>query len=473
MTGKTFLDVLEQLEKTTGLNDKIALIKASKDNDKFKTYLYLAMDDRITFGVSKLTEFKKEDLKFPPIEDIWIAFTDLCEKLITRKLTGGAAQKEVANLLMCCDAPRAKWYKKAIQKDLACIGIGGSSVNKALDEKLILDFNCSGAKSESSIDKLTYDADAQWKVNGFRTFFFTDAQGKVDRTPFSEEKLPIGRSGLPIANFAFLIKYIESIGLANKVFDGEVEVDDNLSEVQSLFGFDMGLTDSDFKGKSGKVGKGWADYQARRAEVQDIQDRAKFRIFEVLDRAEFEAEDVKDVYIVRRKYLENTVAPLLVSSRVQIVESETVHNKAELYAVAAKYIKLGKEGVVGKAHNGKYGFTKDNSQMKVKIKTEPIDCMIIGWEIAKTSYKTDGQPYPAMLGRLNVEYINNRGETKQSGVGTGKLLTRAFRLAFAADPDSFMRRIVVCTSQEFTADEGVMSCPRVEELRPLQDKIKL
>jgi hypothetical protein len=161
------------------------------------------------------------------------------------------------------------------------------------------------------------------------------------------------------------------------------------------------------------------------------------------------------------------------NQRLAIVVGEKVSNKAEAYVIANKLISEGKEGIVLKAGNGKYGFTKDNSQIKIKCKTEPVDCKIVGWEVAKTSYKTDGTPYPPMLGRLIVEYINDRGELKRSGVGTGKLLTRAFKLEFAADPDSFMNRIVICTSQEFTKDEGVMSCPRVESLRPVFDKNKL
>ena len=98
---------------------------------------------------------------------------------------------------------------------------------------------------------------------------------------------------------------------------------------------------------------------------------------------------------------------------------------------------------------------------------------IVGWEIAKTLFKTDGTPYPTMLGNIIVEYLNDKSQLKQSGVGTGKLLTRAFRLEFANNPDSFMNRIIICTAQEFTANEGVMSCPRAEMLRIIQDKNKI
>ena len=465
-----YISVLEELEKTTGSNDKIAILKKNKNNIWLEKYLFLTADDRITFGVKKF-DLPEGDGRFDDVR-AFENFNSLVIELSNRALTGQAALDRIALVFSWFSPIQQKWFKKCLQKDLASIGLGCTNINKGFEKKLVLNFNCSGAKQEKDIDKMVYPADAQWKVNGFRTFFYTDENGMIDRTPYCELKVPIGRSGLPIENFAFLNSYIEKLGLKNKVIDGEVECDDNLQEIQSLSGFDLTKTENDFKNKKGQTTKDWAVYCERKVEILDIASRSKFRVFEILDKDQFDNENVKGMYIDRRKLVES-IDFSKCNGYVYAVEAETVNSKEEAYTIADRYISQGKEGIVLKSHQGKYGFTKDNTQIKIKIKTEPVDCKIVGWEVAKVSYKTNGEPYPPMLGKLIVEYFNNKNELKVSGVGTGKLLTRAFKLAFAADPDSFMERIVICTSQEFTADEGVMSCPRVEDLRPIFDKNKL
>ena len=468
---KSFITILEELKTISSTNEKISLIKENKDNEQLKKYLFLACDDRITFGVKKF-QYPVGDGRFDDIR-AFENFDSLASVLLVRQFTGQNALDEISKVFSWFNKDQAYWLSLCLEKNLSVIGIGASLINKGFEKKLVLNFNCSGAKQEKDIDKMVYPADAQWKVNGFRTFFYTDDKGFIDRTPYCELKVPIGRSGLPIENFAFLNPYIEKLQVKSKVIDGEVECDDNLQEIQSLSGFDLNKTENDFLNAKGQLKeKDWSVYCQRKSEILDIISRSKFRIFEILDKEQFDNENVKGMYVDRRKpLLELDLA--VCNGYVYIVEAETVNSKEEAYAVAERYIAQGKEGIVLKSHQGKYGFTKDNTQIKIKIKTEPVDCKIVGWEVAKVSYKTNGEPYPPMLGKLIVEYYNNKNELKVSGVGTGKLLTRAFKLAFAADPDSFMGRIVICTSQEFTADEGVMSCPRVEDLRPIFDKNKL
>ena len=116
MTGKTFIDILEQLEKTTGTNDKIAILKANSKNEILKTYLFLAMDDRVTFGIKKLPDILGSGRAIETLEESWINFTTLCKKLIERDLTGGNAEKEITKFLSGTDNLWYKWYRKCIQR---------------------------------------------------------------------------------------------------------------------------------------------------------------------------------------------------------------------------------------------------------------------------------------------------------------------------------------------------------------------
>lgn len=462
MIYNNWIDVLEALKSESSTNKKITILKENKDVPYLKKILDLATNKSITFGIRDIPEYKTTENPSSTFKD----FEDLCSKLSSRELTGNAAKQAIETFLSKNDSSSSFWYIKAIQKDLSCIGLGLRLISKAFGEEK--KFRCSGANPEDELDKMRYSADAQQKINGFRVFWYTDLDGKVDSNYWDDRKLPIGRSGLAIDTFDFLIPFVEELGVKWKVIDCEVECDDNLSEIQSLFNFDRNKTIEDFTSKTGKVKKGWQDHLKRLGEINDIMSRTKIRVFEILDRDEFESQDIKLTYIERRTLLEEFFKDKNFD-RVKLVEAWSVKNKEEAISKAEELIRDGKEGVVVKWHFGKYGFTKNNSQIKIKRKSDAVDCEIIGWEPAKTCYKTDGTPYPTMAGRIILRYKNNQDKIVDSGCGTGKLLTRQFKLDFAKNPEFYIGRIVVATCMEFSED-GLMICPRLEYLRDITDK---
>ncbi|MDY0198405.1 MAG: hypothetical protein RBR68_11390 [Tenuifilaceae bacterium] len=463
MIYNNWISVLEALKCESSTNAKIATLKENKDIKYLRRYLDYSTNKQITFGIKDIPFYKTTDNPISTFEE----FEFLCDQLSTRKLTGNAAKQAIATFLSKCDSISSFWYIKAIQKDLSCIGLGLRLISKAFGEEK--KFRCSGANPEDKLDKMRYTADAQQKINGFRVFWYTDLDGKVDSNYWDDRKLPIGRSGLAIDTFDFLIPFVEELNVKWKVIDCEVECDDNLSEIQSLFNFDRNKTIEDFTSKTGKVKKGWQDHLNRLEEIKDIMSRTKVRVFEILDRDEFESQNVKLTYIERRTLLEEFFKDKNYD-RVKLVKAWPIKNKEEAIAKAEELIREGKEGVVVKWHFGKYGFTKDNSQIKIKRKAacDP-DCQIVGWEPSKTVYDTKGNPYPLMLGNLILRYKNNQDKIVESGCGTGKLLTRQFKLDFAKNPELYIGRIVVATCMEFSED-GLMICPRVEYLRPPEDK---
>lgn len=463
MSDITYLNILEQLQSENSTNKKIEILKENKDIPYLKQYLDLATNKLITFGIAQLPEYELDHACGTTDFEL---FEYLCNQLSTRAITGNAAREAIVNLLKYTNERTNLWWRRCLQKDLSSIGLGLRLLSKAFGEEK--KFRCSGASPEDKIDKMIYPADGQYKINGFRTFWYVDSEGKVDSSYWDDRKLPIGRSGLAIENFDFLIPYIEELNFCNKVIDCEVECDDNLSEIQSLAGFDRTKTIGDFTGKNGKVKKGWKEYQDRLAEIEDIMSRTKVIVFEILDRDEFESQDIKHIYVDRRATLEEFFKDKQFD-KVELVKSFTVNNKEEAIELADRLISEGKEGIVVKTHNGKYGFTKDSSQVKIKRKCDNVDCAIIGWEKAKETFNEKGIAFPDMLGRLMLQYKNNKGDVVESGCGTGKILTRAFKLDFAKNPDEYIGRIVECSCQEFSED-GIMICPRVDNLRNIEDK---
>lgn len=465
-----FIQILEELKKTTGTLDKIAILEKNKDNQELRQYLYLAIDERVTYGIKKLPDFKIGDGRFDDIR-AFENFKSLLYQLEKRELSGNNALDSIDKTFSYFNQTQQKWFIKCIQKDLSSIGIGASLVNKAFGEKFILDFRCSGAADPKKIDKMKYDADAQLKKNGIRSLFFTDDEGRVCIPPFNTFATCIGRSGLPIEQFNFLIPEINKLKLANRVFDGEVSVEDNLWLTQTLSSFKI-RDKSEFIGKNGKLKeKAWKEYKAREDEFYDLQSRAKFTIFEILDKEEFLRENIKLSYIERRTLLEEQFKVIAnLTDKIDIVPAVSVKNKEEALAQANKWIEEGFEGAVIKSHEGKYGFTKGDYAIKIKRQLD-VDAIVIDCEISKDIYKTNGEKGPDQLGAFIIEYIypvNNK--RIRSKVGTGRLLSKEFKEKVAKNPEEYIGKIYEISAQEFSED-GILICPRVERMRP--DKIRI
>lgn len=465
--NNSFINILNQLEITTGTLDKIAILEKNKDNKELRQYLYLAIDERVTYGIKKLPDYE-----LMTGGCTFEMFKELCYKLENRALTGNDAISEISNTLKHSTESQNKWYRKCLEKDLSSIGIGASLVNKAFGEKFILDFRCSGAADPKKIDKMKYDADAQLKKNGIRSLFFTNDEGRVCIPPFNTFATCIGRSGLPIEQFNFLIPEINKLKLANRVFDGEVSVEDNLWLTQTLSSFKI-RDKSEFIGKNGKLKeKAWKEYKAREDEFYDLQSRAKFTIFEILDKEEFLRENIKLSYIERRTLLEEQFKVIAnLTDKIDIVPAVSVKNKEEALAQANKWIEEGFEGAVIKSHEGKYGFTKGDYAIKIKRQADKleIDAEIVDIEPSKQTYNTDGSLAPPMAGRITIRYRNQFDKIVESGVGTGVALDRDTKRDMITHPENYIGLIVEVNGQEFS-DDGILITPRINRIRFPFDK---
>ena len=470
--NNSFIQILNQLETTTGTNDKIAILEKNKDSFILREILYYGIDERITYGISKLPELNYIELNNFTDDSIWNSFKSLLDRLFERSITGNEAKEEIVKFFSQLTIEQAKWPIKIIQKDFSSIGIGASLVNKAFGEKFILDFRCSGAADPKKIDKMKYDADAQLKKNGIRSLFFTNDKGEVCIPPFNTFATCIGRSGLPIEQFNFLIPEINKLKLSNRVFDGEVSVEDNLWLTQTLSSFKI-RDKSEFIGKNGKLKeKAWKEYKAKEDEWYDLQSRAKFTIFEILDKEEFLNENIKLSYIERRTLLEEQFKIIAtLTDKVDLVPAVRVRNKEEALAQANKWIEEGFEGAVIKSHNGKYGFTKGDYAIKIKRQAGKleIDAEIVDIEPSKQTYNTDGSLAPAMAGRITIRYRNQFDKIVESGVGTGVALDRDTKRNMIAHPENYIGLIVEVNGTEFS-DDGILVTPRINRIRLPFDK---
>ena len=119
-------EIIKLLESSNSriFKENIILEQMKKKNDIFFNGLSLAYNKLLTFGVKQLP-FSETDGKGLD----WIEFSQLCEKLIKRELTGYAARDEIINIKN--KSLKDEWnffYRRILQKDMRC-GLSERTVN--------------------------------------------------------------------------------------------------------------------------------------------------------------------------------------------------------------------------------------------------------------------------------------------------------------------------------------------------------
>jgi hypothetical protein len=445
--------ILNQLAATSGTNDKQIILESNKDNQELKEYLKLAIDTRIRFNVSALPEY---ELQGNVTELPWNSFVAMAVMLWNKDATGNTALVLIENVLGGCTVEQNQWLRWCLQKDTARLGVGRKLVNKVWPG-LVLDFKCSLASPEDEIEKFDWSGGAimELKLNGIRTIIVV-RNGKVEDV--------YGRSGLPIVNFKFFADVIEQVCInddfpQNFVLDGEVHVNNSLENTMSLFGFDLTKTIEDFTNpKTGKVSKGWTDYQERKAEILQFQNEAEYCIFDYLTIEEWDNQKGTVPYNERWEKV------CLFVSDMGVLELDCYFNKPWHYdcdgllgavAISKDFIESGFEGGILKTLNHLYSFKRDRNWVKFKEEVE-TDVQVIGYEISEQKYNSDGTEKPAMLGKFHV--IDQAG--RQYKIGTGKYFSEDKRIEIWEDPDGYLDRIYYATAQRFTDTAAI--CPRIE-----------
>lgn len=456
MVSKTFIDVLEELEKTTGTNDKIAILKKNKDVPYLKDYLQTILDKKITYGVAQLPEY---DL-MPGGCHFNIVLT-LAEKLANRSLTGKAAESEIIDVLEHCTPRENKWYRNFLLKDLASIGMGQRIFEQGFEEKGFK-FRLMLAESEEELEKIEDSAGyLDKKANGVCTIPRVE-DGVLDIVYG-------GRNGLEATNFYFIKDELETLvkalgpEWASCVFHGEIHVNDVLEDTMSLYGFKF-RTQDDFLGKNNKLKeKAWAAYQADEARILKFRDEAKFSIFEIIPADAWDAQKYDVVLEERKKFYLETVQPLIEKlglKKIEIIETERCPNIDEGRAAAQRWIKRKFEGGIWKRDGGVYEWKRSRNSIKIK---EVVDFEIEfdSYEIQKDKYNPDGTLKPPMVGKVWGHDLAGN----QYKIGTGKALPEDVRIDMLENWETkYKGKIGTCSAQR-PSEKGKYICARLDIIR--------
>jgi DNA ligase-1 len=353
-------DVLEQLEKTSGRNDKIALLEAAKDNGALKKILFWAYSgDKyyVHLDASEVhTVMSPEGDALQ--EKILEKFSALLDRLKAREVTGGAAEQEVKSFFLCCDLREGKWYHRVMSHDLR-IGCTKSTITKVFGKE----FWGSSATQNNSYGFLGVMLADKWEKHRskymFKRYYMEPKEdgyrlkamvvdGKV--TFYSRQ----GKSEPYTTNLTHVADQILDRGFDDCIVDGEI------------------LKDS------------WNGTGVVKKKKMNDEDRANlanisFIAFDYIDLNQVDGEIYRVPFKQRRAQLEGFLAGKE-GENLKLIESVLVASEEEAMDLHAKHRKAGKEGSIAKDEDGWYLFN-DRSHFWAKIKpVHTIDGKIIGYE---------------------------------------------------------------------------------------------
>lgn len=123
------INIINQLQNTSGKNDKISIIKANVNNDNFTKTLYYTYADHLQYGFSeiKLRELLEQDIDK---ESYWYNGFDMLDELSQSNINDDLRNK-VIRFLQAKDLEEQELWIKILTKDLRC-NISEKSCNKAI-----------------------------------------------------------------------------------------------------------------------------------------------------------------------------------------------------------------------------------------------------------------------------------------------------------------------------------------------------
>jgi hypothetical protein len=371
--------LLNELASNNSRNFKIDKLKAHADDETLKEVVRLALDPFTQFYQRKIPKYtpNQNDLG----DNLDWALDQLVTMLASRKVTGNAAIEHLQYVLENVTADNAKVIERVIQKDLKC-GVSESTANKVW-EGLVHEYPvmlCS-AFEQRLVDKITYPAYAQLKMDGMR---FNAIVTHTDAGPSVEFRSRNGKEIQLLGNLQQ--EFIEMAANVDYVFDGELLVVEDGKILDRQTG----------NGILNKANKG----------TITAEDAAKVQatVWDAIPYADFKAGKCNLTYQTRLQFLASMDLP----EKVNLVETTTVYSLDAAQVIFEEYLAAGQEGIILKDAMGFWEDKRSKGQIKFKGELE-CDLKIVGVEEGTGKYE-------GMLGAIICESADGVVKTR---VGSG------------------------------------------------------
>lgn len=400
---KEVIKIFNQIQETSSLNDKKAIIAANKDNELFKKCLVFLLDGNINTGISN----KKINKKVEPSSELApyylcmnSTFEEVMDYLIKNNTGTDADIYEIQSFLDGHEEDR-KFYEQMITKSFR-LGADSKVVNSVIPGLIPTWEVMLGTSIEHcKLPENTWFSLSQ-KLNGNRcTYYNGDFYTR-------QNKKYIGLNHIK--------EDIEKIPNAKDyVFDGELIYKNN-----------EGLSDS----SAFQKGTGIANNKS------DNKEELKLVLFDVLSREEFDNKISKDTYKIRKQHLLGLKQ--FETENIEIVQMfYEGTDQSEIWKWLDYCEQHDMEGCMLNLDTP-YECKRTKSLMKIK-KFYDFDLQIVGYEEGTGRNK-------GRLGAFVVDYKGN-----QVKVGSG--YSDEERVNFWNDRDKYIGRVITVKYKEISKDK--------------------
>ncbi len=420
--------------------ENIILEQMKAGNDDFFKGLAFAYNKLLTFGVKQLplSENNGQGLG-------WIEFSDTCEKLIKRELTGHAARDQI--IILKDKSDKDEWnyfYRRILQKDMRC-GLSERTVNNVAKKNnyqhyIIPVFSCQLAQDcELHKKKLNGKKSLEVKLDGVRAVTVIYPSGKIDM---------FSRNGKELNNFNHIKDEI------NKKFD--------TSTINEALILDGEVISDDFQTLMKQI------HRKNSAQNKDAQ----LFLFDMLPLENFKKGIFERPYFLRIDELKRIYEEYFDQSRIiNIIDSvdvdlDTEEGVTEFKNFNKSSILNGYEGIMIKDPESFYECKRSTTWLKSKPFIE-ISLEVKDYEEGTGRNK----------GKLGAIIAEGKDENKYFKTNVGSGFTDQQRKEFWEDKDKLIGQIIEIRADSISKSQDgenwSLRFPRFKSFRGFEKKEKL
>ena len=334
--SQSVLNILEEIESTTGTNAKRDILEAHANNELLKAVFLAAQDPYIVYYVNKFKAQKPLNTRLMEDDElVYMFLNELLPNLSSRKITGNLAKETVEEMFALMTALQQKWCGRILVHNLRC-GVS-TTINKVWPG-LIRSFSVSLAATLKSefvkgegikiLEPVNYPVRVEPKLDGLRCVAIKK-NGVV--TLYT-------RNGTALDTLPRITEVLTRASYDDCVLDGEMLANGNWNDSVSVM-------------MSSK----------RKKDDNDIV----FNVFDAIQISEWESQDASMKYVDRIKLVTKCIDSVN-STRVCQVSHIIVNNEDELKTFFAECMEKGYEGVMLKTLDSAYKFDRSRNIIKLK-----------------------------------------------------------------------------------------------------------
>lgn len=355
-------DLIEEIASTSSKNEKGAMVQSAAKDELFCRVLKYTYDPFKTYGVQKIPAYTQDHTEKEFDDQTWI----ILDALISRDLTGTAAQDAISGELHELSDKSAELFKRILRKDLRA-GFSESTCNKAV-KGLIPDF----PYMRCCLPKDAKLQDFDWKLGVFSQEKADGMFANLDVEEGGVVRLT-SRQGSPFPMEAFA-DFVEEAGkrlTPGTQSHGELLVRRNGQILAREIG--NGILNSILSGGTFDEG-----------------DEPFYMIWDQIPLSAVTTKGKYDLRYINRlslimKQLQDTTG-----DAISLIPTRVVRNLADAYKHYGELLKVGKEGTIIKNPHAIWKDGTSKEQVKLKLEVD-VDLKVVAIVPGREGTKNEGR----------------------------------------------------------------------------------